>query len=124
MIAVTRRIKWSSTVTWKSWSDAADGLEAAGNGKAFDVLEVGSGLEIGGGAGGSKLPIRLGVRYAQLPFSPTSDRPRELDFSFGTSLLIANDRGIIDFGLERLLRDGAGARERAWHISFGITVRP
>ena len=58
MIAVTPRIKWSNTVTWKSWSDAADDLAATGTGKAFDVLEVGSGLEIGGGAGGSKFPIR------------------------------------------------------------------
>ncbi len=124
MIALTPRIRWSSTVTWRSWSDAADGLDAGGVGKVFDVLEFGSGLEIGGGDGGSKLPVRLGVHYAQLPFSPTSDQARELDFSFGTSLLIANGRGIIDFGLERLLRDGAGAEERAWHISFGITIRP
>lgn len=124
MIALTPRIKWSNTVTQKTWSDAADGLGAAGTGKTFDVLEVGSGLEIGGGVEGSKLPIRLGVRYSQLPFSPTADQARELDFSFGTSLLIANDRGIIDFSIERLLRDGAGAEERAWHISFGITVRP
>ncbi|MFQ5703111.1 MAG: hypothetical protein ACE5HT_03735 [Gemmatimonadales bacterium] len=124
VFAVTRTIRWSNSVTWKSWSDAAADLSAIGAGQAFDVWEFGSGLEIGGGESGSSKPLRLGLRYAQLPFSPTSDQARELDFSFGTSILVASERGIIDFGVERLLRDGAGAEERAWHISFGLTIRP
>jgi hypothetical protein len=116
-------IRLSATVSRRSWSDAANDL---GTGEsAFDTWDIGTGLEIGGAATGtSRVPLRVGFRYAQLPFAPGTEQPREIDFSMGTGLIFAGSRAMLDFALERVLRDGAGVRERAWQVSLGMTVRP
>jgi hypothetical protein len=75
------------------------------------------------GAEGS-LPIRLGARYAQLPFSPTAEQPHEWIFSFGTGKTFAHGHGQLDATVLRTLRDGAGVTERVWQLAFSLTVRP
>jgi hypothetical protein len=92
---------------------------------AFDTWEVGSGIELGGPESrASSIPLRLGVRYATLAFSPTDQQPHELNFSIGSGIVFAGRRGVIDVALERAIRDGAGASERAWQLSVMMTVRP
>lgn len=116
-----RAVRWSTTATWRSWSQAQGGLVA----HAFDTWEVGSGIELGGPeSGASRIPLRLGVRYATLAFSPTDQQPHELEFALGSGIVFADRRGVIDLALERVLRDGAGASERAWQLSVMMTVRP
>ncbi len=70
----------------------------------------------------------MGVRYAQLPFGPTTtasdSRPREWNFSIGTGTLFAANRAVIDIALERFRRDGLGVRERGWYFTTGITLTP
>lgn len=122
-LGVTPRMRLMTTARWRSWSRAQEDL--AGTGTAFDTWEVGSGLEITLGPGvGGKFPLRLGVRYAQLPFSPSDARPREWNFSVGTGAPFAGNRAVIDVALERFQRDGAGARERGWYVAVGFTITP
>jgi hypothetical protein len=119
-----RVIQWGTTVTYQTWSDAASDLSALGIVTAFDRWEVGSGFEIGGAGAGSKTPVRLGFRYAQLPFSPTDDQPREVGISVGSGVNFASDRAVMEFSVERIFRKGAGADERAWYLTFSVTLRP
>jgi hypothetical protein len=113
----------AGSVAWRSWGDAAPDVAASGT-KAFNTLDAGFGVEIGGGRGGPPLPVRLGVRHATLPFSPTSEQPHETVFSAGTALSVSNGRAQFIGALERALRDGAGVRERSWEITVGLHIRP
>lgn len=123
-LGVTPQMRLMTTARWRSWSRAQDDLAGTGT-RAFDTWEVGSGLEITSGSGdGGKFPLRLGVRYAQLPFSPSDERPREWNFSVGTGAPFAGNRAVIDVALERFQRDGAGARERGWYLAVGFTITP
>jgi hypothetical protein len=123
-LGVTPRMRLMTTARWRSWSRAQDDLAGTGT-RAFDTWEVGSGLEITSGPrDGGKFPLRLGVRYAQLPFSPSNEQPREWNFSVGTGAPFAGNRAVIDVALERFQRDGAGARERGWYLTVGFTITP
>ncbi len=121
-IPVSRQIGWSTSVMWRSWSKADDDLDQDVGGSGFDTWEVGSGLELGSPA--ESFPLRLGVRYATLPFSPTADQPNEWSVSAGSGFALANGRALIDFAIERLWRNGAGASERVWYIAAGLTIEP
>lgn len=113
----------SSTATWRSWSDAAPDLSAGV--QAFDTWEIGSGLELGAGrTGGAPWPIRLGLRYAQLPFSARPTQAHEWIVAAGTGLVFSNGAVAFDLAVERALRDGAGAREEAWQLSVGVLLAP
>jgi hypothetical protein len=120
-VALLRGLRWSATGIWRSWSSAQDSLIA----HAFNTLELGSGVQIGGpGTGSGRIPLRLGARYATLAFSPTAQQPHEIDLAVGTGIVFAEQRAIIDVALERALRDGGGASEHAWQLSLMMTVRP
>ncbi len=118
-------IRWSASFGWKKWSSASADLTRIGLGQSFDTFEVGSGIEVGGaGPGTSPIPLRFGVRYAQLPFSVNSDQPTEINLSFGTGVRFASERASLDVTFERAIRDGAGANEKAWLLTLGVGVRP
>jgi len=120
-IRPVRALRWASTFIWRSWADADPDLP----GRAFNTWELGSGVELGGPeSGASRVPLRLGARYATLPFSPTDDQAHEVDVALGTGISFAGNRGLVDLVLERAFRSGAGARERAWQFSASLTVRP
>ncbi len=117
--------RFSGTATWRTWSDAAPDLAPLGRGVAFDTWEVGVGVEIGGPQSGlSKFPLRLGVRWAQLPFSANAEQPREIDLAMGSAMSMAGGRANLDFSLERVLRDGGNAKERVWQVALGLQLRP
>ena len=109
---------------WRSWTDAQPDLDAAT--AAFDTWNLAGGVEIGGArSGASRMPLRLGARYATLPFAPAGrEQPHELVLTAGTGLPFANNRAIIDATLERIMRDGAGVSERAWMLTVGVSLRP
>lgn len=122
LLAPSRQILWSATAEWTSWSRAAGDLDAETRG-VFDTWSIGSGLELG--AISTRLPIRLGAYYGTLPFSPSADaQPYEWSLSAGTGYALSGGRFRVDAAVERLIRDGAGAAERGWHVSFGISVSP
>ena len=118
-------LQWSASASWRSWSRGRDDLPADANVRVFDTWEVGTGLQFGGpDLGVGRFPLRVGVRYAQLPFSGSDDQPREIDLTAGSGISFAADRAMLDFAVERVLRDGGGASERAWQISVGLSLRP
>jgi hypothetical protein len=100
---------------------AAGHVDAETNG-VFDTWGADTGLEYRflGGA----LPFRLGARYGTLPFSPTAEQPTEWTISAGLGTRIARGRLGVDFSVERLIREGGGARERGWNITLGLAVQP
>jgi hypothetical protein len=123
-IALGSQMHITTTARWRSWSRGQDDLASTGT-RAFNTLEVGSGLEIGSlGEGGLRFPIRLGVRYAELPFSPNDDQPTEWNFAVGTGAPFAGNRAVIDLALQRFTREGAGASEQGWYFAVGITITP
>jgi hypothetical protein len=116
--------QWMTTAQWRSWSRSAPDLASSGS-NAFDSWEIGSGIEFGADrAGRGRFPLRLGVRYAQIPFSPNAEQPTEWNFGIGTGAQFAANRAMFDVSLERFQRDGAGATERGWYLTIGITVTP
>lgn len=119
-VAPQRALRWSATATWRNWSD----VDLAGT-RSFDTWAVGSGIELGGpDIGASRIPLRLGVRYAQLPFSPNADQPHEWIVTVGSAYPFASNRALIEATLERILRDGAGAQERVWQLTLGLSLIP
>ena len=74
----------------------------------------------------STLPLRAGLRFAQLPFPiQAGKRPREWSLSAGTGTRFAQDRAGVDLALEHAWRSEGGAyRERAFSIILGLSIRP
>jgi hypothetical protein len=116
-------LRLASTGIWRSWSGATADLASAGT-RAFDTFDWGLGVDLGGARGGPPLPLRLGLRYATLPFSPNGEQPKELALSAGTTASLARGRAHFDVAAERVMRDGGGLEEKAWQITLGFTVRP
>jgi hypothetical protein len=124
-VAPFQVMRWSVGGEFRNWSIASDDVPETTQLSVFDTWEVSSGIEIGGpDAGSSKFPFRLGFRYATLPFSPVDEQPTEIDLSAGSGILFAGNRALFEFSVERVLRDGGGASERAWQIAIGLTLRP
>jgi hypothetical protein len=117
-----RAVRWSTTVTWRRWGSADRDI---GGTRAFDTWDIGTGVELGGtNQRASRFPLRVGVRYATLPFSATDQQAHELDVALGIGASMANGRGLVDFALERAMRRGAGASENAWQLLWTVTIRP
>jgi len=69
--------------------------------------------------------IRGGARTRTLPFQAAGKNVKENSFSGGLGTQFGNGRVITDFAVVRALRSAdIGATERAWTMSFGISVRP
>ncbi|MFQ5551505.1 MAG: hypothetical protein ACE5FJ_09755, partial [Gemmatimonadales bacterium] len=118
-------IRWSTSFVFRTWSDASGDLAALGLGTSADTWDLGTGIEIGGaGRGTSRVPLRFGFRYGLLPFLVNADQPHEINISAGTGFQFAGNRASLDLAVERAIRDGAGASERAWLFNLGLTVRP
>jgi hypothetical protein len=105
---------------WRSWSRTADFVKTSADVRAFDTWVVGSGIELGGAA----TPLRLGFRFARLPYSPTDEQPREITLALGSGIRVAANRASVDFALERTLREGAGVTERVWQLSVALLLQP
>jgi len=101
----------AGSVLWRSWSRAGS--------NAFDTVNWSAGLELG-----RITPFRVGVRGGQLPFGGAGGAPTELGVAVGSTRMVANGRGFLDVGLERLARDGGTVHERVWTVLLGLTIRP
>lgn len=100
--------------------------------EVHDATELSGGVEaLGPRLGDFPLLLRLGARRRTLPFGVGGARVRETSFGGGLGLPLASGRAVGDVSLQRALRTpqgGAGpvadARERAYLLSVGFTVRP
>lgn len=123
-----RNLSLAGQVMYRRWSTANDDLLAQGGGGAKSTVEVNGGVEYLHDARRPwNLPLRLGVRYAQVPFllEGVSDQPREFGVTIGSGLRFAGQRGGLDVALERTWRSaGSAYKERGWLFVVGMSVRP
>lgn len=119
MLQPVRGFNWATSAAWRSWSGAQDDL--AGSVTAFDTWDLASGIEIGRGT--RRIPLRLGVRYATLPFSGRPEQAHDLTLAAGTGISFVQ-RVFADVTVERAVRSGGGAREQVWQFALGLSVVP
>lgn len=111
----------------RNWSVADERIRQEGGPGARNTTEGAFGLEWARNARVPyRFPLRLGVRYAELPFPVvTGQRGKEVMASLGTGFRFTGQRGSLDIALERAWRsDGAGFTERTMMLSVGLGVRP
>ncbi len=97
-----------------------------------DATELSAGVEaVGPRLGETPMLLRVGARRRGLPFGVGGATVRETSFGGGLGLPLGGGRALADVALQRATRspDGGsaevrGARERAWLLSVGFTVRP
>ena len=126
------RLDIGTHVITRRWGSADADLRAFGGTGARNTVEVSAGAElIRSARRPQQRPIRLGARYATLPFPVESGaQAREVGIALGTGVRFAQDRaGLdhagIDLSVERVWRTAAGGySEGAWLIGIGVTVRP
>jgi hypothetical protein len=112
---------------YRTWSGANSDLLARGAVGSQNTLEVSFGGEIVRSLRrAGVLPIRLGVRYADLPFSVVAGQhPHEIAVSLGTGTRFAQDRAGMDVSIEHAWRsEGSPYMERALTIALGLSIRP
>jgi hypothetical protein len=113
---------------WVGWSAAED--ELAGSGGARDQLSASLGVEYEGlSLLGRTAPLRLGARYARLPFrwgsaAEGNEFPTERAVSAGAGFRLAGGLARLDAAAERGWRGGgsAGFEEPFWRFSFSLAV--
>ena len=119
-------VELTGGVTRRNWSSADAGLREEGAVGASNTFEATGGLELlRNRRRPTQMPLRLGVRYAELPFLLTrGTQPKEWGVSVGTGFRFSGDRGGIDLALERFQRkQGSDYRESGWVFTVGISVR-
>lgn len=68
---------------------------------------------------------RLGYRTRDLPFAAAGSAVTEQVISGGAAIPVAGPRATMEIAIQRASRDAAGAAsERAWLLSFGLSIRP
>jgi len=126
-LRITPKLHVAGQALYRNWSTANDDLVALGGTGAANTLEASGGFEFTPDPRRPyKRPIRLGVRYAELPFPLTAgESASEYGVSLGSGLSFAADRAVIGVSVERAWRDqGAAYKETAWIVTAGVTVRP
>lgn len=110
----------------RTWSGAnSDLLEQGGTG-ANNTFEVAAGVQYTSDPKRPyRRPIRLGARYATLPFPLLPGaQGHEFGVSLGSGMRFAQQRAGIDLALEHLWRSEGPYSERAFIVSLGVSVRP
>ncbi|HEY7684134.1 MAG TPA: hypothetical protein VH879_15930, partial [Gemmatimonadales bacterium] len=128
----TARLDIGTHVVTHRWGSADADLRAMGGTGARNTVEIAAGAElIRSPRRPQQRPIRLGARYATLPFPvENGSQAHEVGVAIGSGFRFAQDRaGIdhagIDLSVERVWRRASGGhREGAWLIGVGVTVRP
>jgi hypothetical protein len=103
--------------------------------RATDGDELRAGVEaLGPKLGDYAVLLRLGAARRDLPFGLGARDVRETSYGGGLGVPFSGGRAVVDLGLQRAsrsLRGPAGdpadaftARERAWQLSVGLTLRP
>jgi hypothetical protein len=126
-VRASRRLAIALAGSYRTWSGANGDLMAQGGVGSRNTLELALGGELVRNARRpAVLPIRWGVRYAELPFPVVAgQKPKEFSVSAGTGTRFAADRAGIDLSLERAWRsEGSPYKERAFSIVFGLSIRP
>jgi hypothetical protein len=123
----SRRLTVGALGAFRTWGNADPDVKAAGGIGAQDTWEASLGTELATNRRRpTRLPLRLGFRYAELPFLlHAGERPREMGISFGTGTRFAQERAGIDVAIEWARRKEApGYSERVFQLVLGLTISP
>ncbi len=126
-VRASRRLTFALSGTYRTWSGANSDLLAQGGVGSRNTLELNAGGEITRNLRRpTKLPLRLGVRYAELPFPVLAGaKPKEWTISAGTGTRFAQERGGVDLTLEQAFRtENDGYKEKAFTLLLGLSIRP
>ena len=121
------KLQFAGQVLKHNWSSANADIIANGGVGAVNTVEAAAGLEFTPNPRRpERHPLRLGFRYAQLPFPlAVGSNAKEYGATVGTGYSFAADRAALDLSVERVWRNqDAQYYERAWLVSVGITVKP
>jgi hypothetical protein len=121
------KLQLAGQVLARNWSTANADLVANGGVGAVNTVEAAGGLEFTPNPRRpGRNPLRLGFRYAKLPFPlATGVEAKEYGVSAGTGHTFAADRAGLDLAVERTWRrQDDQYNERAWLVTIGVTVRP
>lgn len=124
---LSRTASIDAQVAYTGWSAANDELVAEGGIGAENTVRASLGAELPTStAQPGMFPVRVGVRAAQLPFPlAPGQQPTEFAVTGGTGVRFAKGHGAIDLALERVWRQADGGfSERAWIVTFGLTLKP
>lgn len=114
--------------TYRTWSGANSDLLEQGGAGARNTVELKGGLEwLPDPRRPWWRPLRIGARYAELPFllEGVADQPHEFGITIGSGARFAAQRGGIDVALERVWRSaGDPYHESGWHLVIGVSLRP
>jgi hypothetical protein len=122
----SRTLDLATQGIYRTWSGANSDILAQGGFGAENTYEISAGLEYTTRIKTpSQWPLRLGGRYAQLPFplSPGT-QPHEVAVSGGSGMRFAQQRGGVDFTLEYVWRSAEPYSEHGFIGTVGISVRP
>lgn len=107
-------------VTWSNMRDLGSASLSA-----FDTWELGAGADVQGPRLGERsMMLRAGARWRELPFGVGATKATELEFGGGLGIQLPFERAFMDAGLRRATRTAGDARESAWTLSLGVSVRP
>lgn len=115
--------------TWTGWSTADDDLAAMGG--ARDALSASAGVEWDspGREGRPSFPLRLGGRWAELPFrwgslADGNGFPTERALTGGVGARLAGGAALADVAAERGWRGGGEAAldESYWRLTLSLTL--
>jgi hypothetical protein len=114
-----------------AWSRLPDAGEDA---VSRETLRFGAGVEYQGvGSGARTYPVRLGARWAQLPYHFADESaPTETALGLGLGFVLgdpADPAAVADIALERGFRNGldggavaGGVEERLWRFTFSLSL--
>lgn len=110
----------------RTWSGANSDLLAMGGTGARNTIEVAAGAEYTSDPRRPfRRPIRLGARYATLPFPLVpGEQAHEFGVSAGSGVRFAQQRAGLDLSLEYIWRSEGPYSERGFLLSLGVSVRP
>ncbi|MFI5207327.1 MAG: hypothetical protein ACHQX4_04830 [Gemmatimonadales bacterium] len=115
----------SGAAEYAGWGAANADLVAAGKDGARDVWALAVGAEIlNSSIFGTRMPLRFGYRYRQLPFLSLGQGINESAASGGIGLAFARDRTTIDLAFEHGSRSTGAEKETFSTLFVGLTVRP
>ncbi|MEP6571091.1 MAG: hypothetical protein ABJD11_00280 [Gemmatimonadota bacterium] len=123
----SNRLQVGASGVYRTWSGANSDLLALGGVGSRNSMDLSVGLEATTNVKRPySKPLRLGLRYGQLPFSVLpGGKPHEFGISAGTGTRFAKERAGVDLTLEEVFRsEGSLYRERALQLFVGISVRP
>jgi hypothetical protein len=110
----------------RTWSAANSDLLALGGMGAQNTVEAAVGAEYTSDPRRPyRRPIRIGARYATLPFPLVPGRHgREFGVSAGSGVRFAQQRAGVDLAIEHVWRSEGAYSENGFILSLGILVRP